>query len=364
MKLIRTIIFFYLFSCSDINQELVIAGKNKEEIKMALMNVPKNQLEGMEWLIKHMPEEDLKTVTSQFLLENCNVAYKAWRASSWGGGIPDSIFFEYVLPFASLNERRDNWRKDFHNRFINIVKNASSSYEAAAILNNKMFDMVGVKYSTKRPKADQSPYESMDAGLASCTGLSFLLIDACRSIGVPARFVGTPMWYNNSGNHSWVEVWDSGWHFTGAYEPTGENLDEGWFSSLAARAVEGHPKYGIYAATWAASDISFPMNWLPEVDIYNAIDVTSRYTINMDNNLVPIQIRAIDSKGNRQEVEVEVTGDNNFSFEGFSKGEACDLNDHLTLMLPKGEDFTIKTNQTIQKISVAKDEIIDLKIFE
>ena len=37
MKLIRTIIFlyfFYLFSCSDIDQELVIAGKNKEEIKL------------------------------------------------------------------------------------------------------------------------------------------------------------------------------------------------------------------------------------------------------------------------------------------------------------------------------------------
>ena len=80
-----------------------------------------------------------------------------------------------------------------------MIKSATSAYEAAAILNNKMFEMVGVKYSTKRPKADQAPYESMEAGLASCTGLSILLIDACRSIGIPARFVGTPMWYNNAG---------------------------------------------------------------------------------------------------------------------------------------------------------------------
>ena len=95
-----------------------------------------------------------------------------------------------------------------------------------------------------------------------------MLIDACRSVGIPARFVGTPMWYNNSGNHSWVEIWDNGWHFTGAFEPTGDRLNEGWFASLAARAVEGHPEYGIYAATWKKTGIFFPMDWKPGVEKY------------------------------------------------------------------------------------------------
>ena len=45
--------------------------------------------------------------------------------------------------------------------------------------------MINVRYhARKRPKPDQSPYESIDAGFASCTGLSVLLIDACRSVGV------------------------------------------------------------------------------------------------------------------------------------------------------------------------------------
>tara|TARA_X000001036_G_scaffold64127_1_gene54747 strand:+ start:14538 stop:15641 length:1104 start_codon:yes stop_codon:yes gene_type:complete len=361
-KIIVFISFIFLFCCSDLNQQLVIAGKNKKEINTALSEVPKNQLEGMKWLVKHMPDQDLKTVTSEFLIENCNLAYKAWKESPWGHDIPDSIFYEYILPFANLNEKRDDWRKDFYNRFFNMTKDASSSYEAATIINNKMFDAIGVKYSTKRLKADQSPYESMASGLASCTGLSFLLIDACRSIGVPARFVGTPLWYNNSGNHSWVEIWDNGWHFTGAYEPTGHKLNEGWFSNLAARAVEGHSKYGIYAATWGESDLFFPMNWLPNVKTYNAIDITSRYITNIDSNLVPIKIRAVDSNGKRQQLQVKVKGGNNFYFEGFSKDETCDFNDHLTLMLPKGENFTIKVGKHIQKIRVKKEEIIDLKL--
>ena len=364
MKINRIIIFLcfcFLFG-GDIDRELKIAGKNKNQIKKALRKVPKVHRAGMEWLIKHMPEEDLKNVTSDFLLENCELAYKAWKEASWGWEIPEDVFFEYVLPFANLNEKRESWRKDFYYRFSGIMRNSASSYQAAASLNNKMFEMVGVKYSTKRSKADQAPYESMESGLASCTGLSILLIDACRSIGVPARFVGTPMWYNNSGNHSWVEIWDNGWHVTGAAEPTGDELNNVWFSGLANRAVEGHPKYGIFAATWADSEIHFPMDWLPGIDSYNAVDVTASYIKNVDESLVPIRIRTIDAKGERQQVAVVVTGDDNFSFEGVSKSEACDLNDHLTLMLPKGKEFIIKTKHDQKKISIEKEEIIDLKI--
>jgi hypothetical protein len=204
----------------------------------------------------------------------------------------------------------------------------------------------------------------MEAGLASCTGLSILLIDACRSIGVPARFVGTPMWYNNAGNHSWVEIWDDGWHYTGAAEPTADELNNVWFSGLARRAVEGHPKYGIYAATWARSELHFPMDWMPEMRDYNAVDVTLNYIQNIDDSLVPIRIRALDSSGKRKPVTVVVTGEDDFSFEGTSKSEACDLNDHLTLMLPRGKDFTIKTDDDQRKISIEKEEIVDLKILD
>ena len=337
MKINRLIIFFcfgFLFS-GDIDRELKIAGKNKKEIQSAIRRVPKAQRAGMEWLIKHMPHEDLKAVSSRFLLDNCDLAYKTRKKYTWGASVPDSIFFEYVLPFASLNERRENWRKDFYYRFSSVTKSAASAYEAAAILNNKMFEMVGVKYSTKRPKADQAPYESMEAGLGSACC-------CCASL----------------------MVWDGGWHYTGAAEPTADELNNVWFSGLASRAVEGHPKYGIYAATWAKSGLHFPMDWMPEVRDYNAVDVTQSYIQNIDDSLVPIRIRALDSSGKRKPVTVEVTGEADFSFEGTSKSEACDLNDHLTLMLPRGKDFTIKTDDDQRKISIEKEEIVDLKILD
>ena len=35
---------------------------------------------GMEWLISHMPEEDLKTLSSEFLINNCELAYEARKS--------------------------------------------------------------------------------------------------------------------------------------------------------------------------------------------------------------------------------------------------------------------------------------------
>ena len=45
-------------------------------------------------------------------------------------------------------------------------------------------------------------------GYASCTGVSILFVDALRTIGIPARVVGTPAWHGDhaQGNHNWVEV--------------------------------------------------------------------------------------------------------------------------------------------------------------
>jgi len=357
--IIHVIGFFIIFTACQTNQSRFAKTVNLIEQAEIVSFVSDKQKSGMKWLLNNMDEDDKNSLTAGFLVDNCKYAYKAWESAPWGS-VSDSLFFEYVLPYSNLNERRDNWRKDFYERFSPIVKNANSAYEAAAILNNNIFKMVGVIYSTKRPKADQSPYESIEAGLASCTGLSFMLIDACRSVGIPARFVGTPMWYNNSGNHSWVEIWDDGWHFTGAYEPTGNRLNDGWFTSLAARAVAGHPEYGIYAATWNKTDNFFPMDWKPGVDKYYAYDVTSSYHRYLDDNFIPLRIKVTDKGGKRKRVFVSIIADNDFSFSGYTKDERNDTNDHLTLNLPIGSSCTISVEDFSQTIILDQEELVNI----
>ena len=42
--------------------------------------------------------------------------------------------------------------------------------------------------------------------MATCTGLSIMLVEACRAVGIPARVAGIASWPGRGGNHTWVEV--------------------------------------------------------------------------------------------------------------------------------------------------------------
>ena len=263
-------------------QELVDAaiqrsGGNAAELTKALQQVPEDQRTGMRFLVAYMPERDLHALAADYLLENVNYAYKAWREAPWHDQVPEALFLNDVLPYACINERRDNWRKDLYERFHPLVSEAKTPSEAVVLLNQKIFPMLEVHFSRERPKADQSPFETIKAKKASCSGLSVLLVDACRAVGVPARFAGTPLWSNLSGNHSWVEVWDGNWHYTGAAEPSGDNLDQAWFSGRAKTAVPGHALHAIFATSFRPTGNRFPLVWDRSIKYVHAVDVTARY---------------------------------------------------------------------------------------
>ncbi|MCH2133490.1 MAG: hypothetical protein MK116_07055 [Phycisphaerales bacterium] len=340
---------------------LADAGANRPELERALSEVPEDHRPGMEWLIAHMPETDRRTLTAAFLLENVALAYDAWAGTPWKDDIADEIFFDAVLPYASVNERRDDWRRSFQERFGPLVADAQTPSEAAAILNNKIFPLVGVKYSTQRPKPDQSPLESMEAGMASCTGLSVLLIDACRSVGVPARFVGTPLWSDGSGNHSWVEIYDDGaWHFTGAAEPSGMDLNKGWFTGRASGAIEGDPRRAIFAVTWRDVPLHFPLVWKPGDTSVGAVDVSRRYAspdAAVPDGQARLRVRAVNADGRRISTAVDVrTGAGETIGSGMTRDERFDANDHLELLVPLGSELEVVTASGIEPVTVVDDE--------
>jgi hypothetical protein len=356
----------------EITAALKRAGENRGQIQAALDRSPKAQREGMQFLVTHMPGQDLKTLTAEFLLENLSLAYQAREESAWKAKIPHEIFLNNVLPYATINEKRDRWRKDFHDRFLPVIKDVQSPGLAAAKLNQNIFKLTNVKYSTKRAKADQSPYESMESGLASCTGLSVLLVDACRSVGIPARFAGTPLWTNKSGNHSWVEIWDDGWHFTGACEATGNSLDRGWFAGRAATAKRDELAHAIFAVSYKRTPQFFPMAWAADNRSVHAVNVTDRYTRKKEplpEGVVIVMFRAVaKSTGDRGIAAIKVTDQaGQVVFEGKTKDERFDANDHVEVRLRLGEPYQISFASgkpaSTQSLKVSKsDHLVTLPL--
>ena len=335
--------------------KIVNDSPNKKQLQKLLAEEDGEIRAAVEFLINNMPKQDLEALGAEFLLEDIQWAIKIRKQSKWK--MSDQIFFNYVLPYANVDETREPWREKLNKICLPLIADCKTSAEAAQELNSKFFKKIGVKYSTKRKKANQSPSESMEQGLASCTGLSILLVDACRSVGVPARLTGIPSWTNKRGNHTWVEIWDGGtedqkgeWHFTGAAEPSKKGLNNAWFQKDAALAKKDSRRNAIYAISFAKTDTTFPMVWTRGWrNSIHAINVTDRYTkskkqeeeLNVD--LINAYVRVWNKdKTERVVTFVSIEDKDGWRKGGRSRGNQADMNDMLQFQIKKNSEYRIK----------------------
>ncbi len=296
------------------------------------------------FLVEHMPAADREKLSADFLTQNLDLALKAREQFPWGKKIPAEIFLNDVLPYAVFDETRDPWRAEFYKKAAPLVQNASSITAAVQILNRDFFKLVDVHYNTGRKLPNQSPKESMAQGRATCTGLSIILVDACRAVGIPARAVGTPMWSNGRGNHTWVEIWDGDWHFTGADEYNEKGLDRGWFTHEAAQADASKPRHAIYATSWKKSARHFPMVWNLRNHQVGAVDVTARY-VKTSKAKAPANTLGLRFylDGKRLAVAGQLTDAEDKILQEFkTKAGRTDLNDMPRLSVEPGKKYRLQ----------------------
>lgn len=324
------------------------AKTNRAQIELAWQQTPPAQHAAMKFLLENAPDSDLQTLSAGFLRGQVQLAFDARSGSPWKSRVPDAVFLNDVLPYASLTERRDDVRGQLRQKSLPLIAGIASPGEAALALNRKLFPLVKVKYSTERARPDQSPVESMKSGIASCSGLSILLVDACRAVGIPARVVGTPMWANGRGNHTWVEVWDGDWHFLGAAE--GDDLDKGWFTGDTSKANTGKPENGIYASSWKKTGVSFPLVWDTANKNVGAQNVTTRYSPTLqlvaDQGKTRLLVSVLDVDGKRVISHVVASNDKGAKLgEGDTRGETADTNDFLSFDAPRNSTVTLSVTQ-------------------
>lgn len=325
-----------------------------DSLRTLLKETPRDEQAAMTYLLAWMPQGDRDTMDLALLRENVTYACRTRAEFPWAKALPDSIFLNEVLPYASVDEVRDAWRKDFYERFAPRVKNCKTMREAIDTINSIIPKVVGVEYNTLREKTNQSPAESMRQGMASCTGLSILLVDALRSVGIPARFAGTAAWHDNRGNHSWTEVWiDGTWYSTEYYIPP--KLDGAWFMADAGQATPGDRIHAIYAVSFRPTGDWFPMVWNQESRDVHAVDVSQRYidlygqqtqTIARENTHVIVTFVMYKDKQHssnsedRVEANVDVFCDGVQMGGGRTAGPLQDMNDALKFLVAKDHTYT------------------------
>lgn len=357
----------FLFSCTSswksklkpetltlVNEQLTKAGANQAELIKALEQAPDSQLEGIAFLISYMPQRDLDSLSGDFILENTSVAYEARAKYAWAKALPDSVFLNDVLPYAILNERRDNWRQDFLNRFSPLVENCTDIRSAIDSVSQNIAKVLKTEYNVKRRKVDQSPYESIEQGMATCTGLSILLVDAFRSVGIPARVAGIPNWTTKQGNHNWVEVMvDGQWYFTEYYP---DQLNRSWFVADAGKANPDNPDYSIYASSFKPAETWFRLIWDMDIHDIPGYNVTKRYIDVYNQQMHELQLPADEQLlnvvlykdatctpdgNNRIPVRVSLMQNGKEVDFGFSPSPTDDMNKFLVFRVKRNQDYQL-----------------------
>jgi Transglutaminase-like superfamily len=319
------------------------APARKTDWTNLLEKCPVERRTGLAYLVKYLSLKDLETLRPTAVADNLALAYQARAQVSWGSGLPEDVFLDAVLPHASVTEPRDSMRAEFHDRYLPLVKGCKTPGEAALAINKKLFADYKVGYNTRRLRTDQSSKESIAQGMATCTGLSIMLVEACRSVGVPARLAGIASWPGRGGNHTWVEVWDNGWHFVGAAEPDDKGLDHAWFVGDASKAIKGSSKNAIYALTYRPTGDFFPLVWAPSTKM-SGVDVTDRYArAGPKTPAIPRLKVEVRRRGDRVEASVTTldrqTGASRQA--GSSLGPQADINSHLMCEAAAGSSFFV-----------------------
>ena len=346
-------------------QTVIEASERGEELRKLVAETPAEEQRDMAYLIVNMPEHDREGMDLELLKENVAYANIARNKYAWAKELPEEVYLCDVLPYAVVDEVRDSWRKDMYEMFAPAVDTCETMYDAICAVNANIPALTGVHYNTKREKTNQSPSESIRQGMASCTGLSILLVDAYRAVGIPARFAGTASWHDNRGNHSWTEVWlDGEWRVTEYYFPS--QLDHLWFMADAAKANGEDRNYAIYATRFAGGNDWFPMVWADEGEdaavedlpkwvgaenvTQHYIDLAyDQYTRHLEAGTHTfLRIAGYKEQGKTQHSEdrvamgVDIFRGTEQMGGGLTAGELRDMNDFFSVLLPKNTEYELR----------------------
>lgn len=214
--------------------DVLMASTKDQDICLSLM-----------FLYTHMPISDVTNYDADTFLDFAEHAVILWKRYSEVRKLPEEIFLNYVL-FHRVNDEeiapcRGLFYEVICQECINIAE-ADFIADAKLVLDINWWCAKHVTYHSTDERT-RSALAVYDSGYGRCGEESVFVVNAFRSVGIPARQVYVPRWAHCDDNHAWVEIYLNGiWHFLGACEPECV-LNKGWFNSAASRAMLVHTRW-------------------------------------------------------------------------------------------------------------------------
>lgn len=220
-------------------QRYAAAGREAQEtLERKLAALPPDQSLLTSWCYAASPLSDWANY--DFSLFSASAAHALFlrEQSPEVRALPEQLFLNYVLHPRVNEEELCDCRGAFYEQLEERIRGRSAR---EAILAINLWNAEQVCYRATDARTI-SALGAQRSGFGRCGEESAFAVNALRAVGIPARQVYTPRWAHCDDNHAWVEAFcDGAWHYLGACEPEPE-LDHGWFTGAASRAILVHSR--------------------------------------------------------------------------------------------------------------------------
>lgn len=209
----------------------------------------------LRYILSTLPLSDLGEYPAALFVGFARHARMVREAFPWCRELPEHLFLREVLGPRVNTEELSDCRGLFYEELAHRVRGLALPQ---AILEVNRWC---AGQATYRPTDDRtsSALAVCRRGWGRCGEESVFVVNALRSVGIAARQVYAVWWSHCDDNHAWVEAWDGeNWRYLGACEPESE-LDRGWFTGAAARAMLIHARSFV-------GDLAAPGWMFPGVD--------------------------------------------------------------------------------------------------
>jgi len=152
---------------------------------------------------------DLETISAEFLIDQIDLAFKAWREKPWAKNLSFENFCNFVLPYRGSNEPLEPWRETFWDKYADIeskMSDPSDPLEAAKLINDEITSWFKFDPRFYYHPTDQGLAEMFDNKLGRCEDMTNLTIYAMRANGLAVTSDYTPAWADCGNNHAWNAI--------------------------------------------------------------------------------------------------------------------------------------------------------------
>lgn len=149
-------------------------------------------------------EQDLFTVSADYLIENIDQSFDAWQNTISRDSVDFNTYLQYILPYRRQNGYvAESWRKYFLNRYGKLYPDTFSSYRLAV---DSLFELAR-EYQVNWVNISNYPYICLyDYNLSKmsrCPDRCWFNSMLMSAFGIPCAIDYVPAWGNRNSSHSW-----------------------------------------------------------------------------------------------------------------------------------------------------------------